>query len=422
MKNCKPFVERNQSNAVAKVEAARDQIHQYFLDACAQEKVQALVLKSHPFSPTAWVKFECWVPHSSAKALSDRSSAVITFRPREFHRFEYEMDLEIQDGHKKKKYQSLYEFPPEEAVRIVRYLARNVHSRRLTLRLRCVRRNSLQLWRPKNKLVRIRRHRLRELARWIILIGFVMLASGYAHFQVALRISYIRYGVVVGPALMAIGVLMEITSYRGRSYVISSGKPSQEPRSLIRVDSWQTLVYELGEQAETVRAALKSELLKAQQNGFLLQDEDIWYWGIDGAEERKQTVVTFRRATGFLHVYRYANDLYVGWDAHVNCGAWGEKEIGSGVDPKSEQIIRLKAIEPGWHIPNDYDITDTNCLIEWIHGAVTKVVKRMLAEHKIDQEIDFQIIRGERQGIEGRQKPEEKRRSRFAAFRLKRQA
>src|SRR5436190_4129840 len=81
----KPVVERNRSNALAKVEGVRDQVHQSFLNACAGEKVEALVLRSHPFSPTVWVKFECWVPHTSAKGLSDRSSAVLTIRPREFH-------------------------------------------------------------------------------------------------------------------------------------------------------------------------------------------------------------------------------------------------------------------------------------------------------------------------------------------------
>jgi hypothetical protein len=76
---------------------------------------------------------------------------------------------------------------------------------------------------------------------------------------------------------------------------------------------------------------------------------------------------------------------------------------------------------PGWHIPNEYDVTDTNCLIERIHSAVTKVLKRLLAERKIDQEIDFQIIRGERQTIAGREEAAKKKKSQFKSFRLARQ-
>jgi hypothetical protein len=409
MKNVKPCVERNSSNTLTKLESVRDQIHGYFLAACAQQHVEALVLKSHPFSSAVWVKFECWVPHRSAQQLSDRSSALVTIHPREFHRFEYEIDLTVQDGQHQKEYKSIYEFRPDDAARIVRHLVREFPYARLRLPLRRLRRYRFQLWRPKNKVVRLHTRWLPTVLTWMTMGGILSLFSGVPEV------------IFVGLVVLAFAALFALISYRRQCYVISSGKPPQEPRNLIRVDSWQTLVYELGKEADNVRAALKTELLKAQQEGFLIQDENIWYWGVDGTEERKQIVVMFRRATGFLHVYPYAHDLYVGWDAHVNCGTWLEKDIGTGIDPTSRELARLKAVEPGWNTPSEYDITDTNCLIEWIHGAVTKVVKRMLAEHKIDQEIDFKIIRGERQGIAGRQQEGEKK-SRFASFRLTRQS
>jgi hypothetical protein len=36
-----------------------------------------------------------------------------------------------------------------------------------------------------------------------------------------------------------------------------------------------------------------------------------------------------------------------------------------------------------------------------VHAAVTKVVKRAMADRKIDQEIDFKILREKREGIAG---------------------
>ena len=45
----------------------------------------------------------------------------------------------------------------------------------------------------------------------------------------------------------------------------------------------------------------------------------------------------------------------------------------------------------------EYDLVDLNCLLEWTHAQVTKVLKQYLDERQIDQEIDFQIIRGDRQ-------------------------
>jgi hypothetical protein len=84
----------------------------------------------------------------------------------------------------------------------------------------------------------------------------------------------------------------------------------------------------------------------------------------------------------------------------------------------------LKTIRAGWQNPTEYDVTDANCLIEWIHGAVTKVVKRAMEEAKIDQEIDFKIQRGERQGLAGAHRPGEgeKKKSRFLGFKLRRES
>ena len=411
MNNYKPFVERNCTNVISKIEAVRDDIHQYFLEACDKQKVDALVFKSHPFSPTVWVKFECWVPLTGSERLTDRSSVVIYIRPREFHRFEYEMDMEVQDGRKRRRYLALYHFSREQADKTVQYLLRRTRSRRLSFSPKRVRTSPLQIWRPKNKLKRLHKDTFRIMAG--------LLSTG----GVALMITGVPPIALLGMVIFVLGALIAFTNHRRRSYLVSSGKPLQEPRRMVRLDSWQTLVYELGGEVENVRSALKVELQKARLAGFSLQDENIWYWGVDGTEERNQTVVTFRRAIGFVHLYNYSNDLYVGWDAHVNCGSWVETEVGTGVDPESKKPACLKSIVAGWHSPNEYDITDTNCLIEWVHGAVTRVVKRFLAEHKIDQEIDFQILRGERQGIEGRQEPPtEQRRPRFGRFRLSRES
>jgi hypothetical protein len=57
----KPLIDRNKDNVTDKVEAVRDQIYDYFRQACATEGVDAVILKSHPFSVPVWVMFQCWV-------------------------------------------------------------------------------------------------------------------------------------------------------------------------------------------------------------------------------------------------------------------------------------------------------------------------------------------------------------------------
>jgi hypothetical protein len=126
----------------------------------------------------------------------------------------------------------------------------------------------------------------------------------------------------------------------------------------------------------------------------VVETETIGYMGLYGKEEREQLVSRFRRGIAFVQVYAYGQDLFVGWDAHINVGAWVEKEVARG--PKHGQMLSLNTVVAGSQPYTEYDLFDTNCLIEWVHGAVIKVVKRTMEHHKIDQEIDFKIIRADR--------------------------
>jgi hypothetical protein len=207
----------------------------------------------------------------------------------------------------------------------------------------------------------------------------------------------------IGFLLIAAGILVAIFAAKRHRHVLSAGKPSQEPRRLVRLDSWQALVRELGSERDAVVKSIQKELSKVAADSFVMEPERIWYWGVDGTEEREQLVIRFRRALAFIHVYKYGSDLFVGWDAHVNCGTWVEHVAGQGYEKQSRELCVLHTIAAGWHVPNEYDVTDANCLLERVHAAVTKVIKQKLADHRIDQEIDFTILREQRQGVVGRQ-------------------
>jgi hypothetical protein len=59
----------------------------------------------------------------------------------------------------------------------------------------------------------------------------------------------------------------------------------------------------------------------------------------------------------------------------------------------------VETVESGWQQITEYDVTDVNCLIEWTHTKLVQLVKRLMEERNIDQEIDFTILRGERQDL-----------------------
>ena len=66
------------------------------------------------------------------------------------------------------------------------------------------------------------------------------------------------------------------------------------------------------------------------------------------------------------------------------------------MDRKSGENVVAKRVVAGFHQLNEYDISDSNFLTEWLHEIVSREIKLNMAEHKIDQEIDFTIQRESR--------------------------
>lgn len=202
----------------------------------------------------------------------------------------------------------------------------------------------------------------------------------------------------LGGLVFFIGLLATIAAARAPRLVRSSGKPMAEPRVLYYLDSWQTVVFGAGEAEPLVRERMIERLTSAGDR-FHCGVERIWDWGLDGKTEREQIVLRLGRALVFTQIHRYGDDLYVGWDAQMNLGTWREKALGSGIDRESGRRIRLQTVEQTVQRTTDYDLVDLNCLAEWTHAQVTRVLKQFLKEREIDQEIDFSIIRGERKGL-----------------------
>jgi hypothetical protein len=402
----RPLLQRNEINAISKAERARDELYDRLLEACAEEGVEAVVVKSPPYSPQVFASLDSWRGVDDVRAVTERASLKITVRPTDFHRFDHELDVEVRRGDRTRRYTGVRSLGPAQIRQLVGFVLGRIRKPRFQLER--FRKHPLQVWRTANPIARIR-------PDWEFAAGLVLAIAGalLLVFAWAVAVDARTYGTEPaggrGLGLLALaatlgGVALLVVRARKPRYTLSSGRPQQEPRELLRLDSWQALIYGLGGQAEELKGAVRAELERGRPQGFGLSDEHIWSWGVDGKEEREQIVVTFHRGIGFIHVYPYGDDLYVGWDAHVNAGTWVEKTVAEGVERETGRRVKVNTITGGWHIPNPYDVTDTSCLVEWTHAAVTKVVKRFVAERKIDQEIDFKILREERKGIEGKRK------------------
>ncbi|HEU4455095.1 MAG TPA: hypothetical protein VFR81_18675 [Longimicrobium sp.] len=202
---------------------------------------------------------------------------------------------------------------------------------------------------------------------------------------------------LIGIVLVLAGLLGLVVCSRAPRLVRSAGKPLAEPRIPFYLDAWQTVVFGAGGDMTLIRDRLTALFTAAHQQGFACRAERIWRWGLDGKTEREQMVLRYGRGMVFAQVHSYGSDLYVGWDAHMNLGTWKEKTIASGIDRDTGERVRVMTVERAVQPVTEYDLVDLNCLLEWTHAQVTQVLRQYLRERQINQEIDFTIIRGDRQ-------------------------
>jgi hypothetical protein len=201
--------------------------------------------------------------------------------------------------------------------------------------------------------------------------------------------------------------------YRRPTLVMNAGKPVAEPRYLRYLDAWQTVLFDARADTELVRGRVMSLFNVLREQHFSVGTERIWHWGLDGKVEREQIVLRHGRGVVYCQIYEYGSDMYVGWDAHLNVGTWIEKPVASGIDRKTGQRVKLTTVTHAVLNTSEYDLVDLNCLLEWTHAQVTKVLKQYTQERRIDQEIDFKIIRGDRQHTDGSDEKSKSLKGRF---------
>jgi hypothetical protein len=220
----------------------------------------------------------------------------------------------------------------------------------------------------------------------------------------------------------ALAVVVGILNRNRRRLIWSSGRPQADPRIMLRMDSWQALLIGLGSERDSVHDAVVADLKANADASWSVAEERIWYWGVDGKEERQQTVVSFRSALAFLHFTAYGSDLYVAWDAHINRGTWTEKPVGRGTSVETGPLCEVHTIAPAHRPVSEYDVSDGNCVLERVHAVMTRVLRRKLAEHRLDQEIDFNIVREQRAGLTGEDRDEHREKPRLSLPGFRRKA
>jgi hypothetical protein len=374
----RPVVQRLSDGLFPQAERIREDLYLAFEGLLQSLRVEGLVLQSGAHVHPCWVSFECWLPQEN-RLLTERVSAVVAVEPQPFHRFEIIYNLSWNNRGKPKSVNGLRHFTAQEAAMLAQYLVTGGAEPNFSSLQ--IRQKSWQIWKPENKVNAVGRDWLGTLPLVLIVLGLATIAFG------------------IGVFLLLGGILAFWLLSRRPCTVRSSGKPLFEPRNLQRVDSWQTVVSGAGIDAAIVRQRFLDAIEDPPSQNFRCTYERIWYWGLDTKEEREQVILTLGRAILFAQIYGYGRDLYVGWDAHLNNGTWVEKTLATGIDSTTGRLTRINTVVQGWQRLTEYDVSDVSCLTEWAHSQLVRIIKRYMEERRIDQEIDFKIIRGERQGM-----------------------
>jgi hypothetical protein len=351
----------------------RDKACELLLARAHAGGLRVIEQRSQEHSGGVWFRIDYSLP-TRHPSVSLAASVAGTIQRFDFHVVELLLDLTVTVGSQKRTVTGLIGLSAADADRVHRHIVTPGAPLRLNNRIR---QWPWQLWRPANKIRRLR-------PDWV---KYGLVAAAGLCFLIP----------TVGPVL-AFGILLVLYFHsRGRrTHVLTTGKPLTDPRSLIWMDSWQASVAGLGGLAEAVRSGVALRMKYGGPEGIAVGPERIGYWGTDSWVEREQMVVCHRRAIGYIHIVPYGDVLYVGWESHLNTAAWAEERLASGVDTVTGLDVVANRVVAGTHRLNEYDLSDANFLAEWIHEAVKREVKQQMAERKIDQEIDFTVQRESR--------------------------
>jgi len=421
---------RGDQDTYSRAERLRDDLAQRWRAIAEASGAELTSYESYRSSGAVWLRLELRKPDPARPELSLRSVIAVTIDRFDFHRFEHVLRVEVGRGPYRRTVNGLTELK-EEDMRALTAFATGATSTFPRLRSKALRQLGWQLWRPTNRITRIRRDRLvtsiNALGALLLLVGAVSLMVQLDASAESCEIegqcpdaSFGMLALLLGSAAMATSLAIV---RRRCTLVLNTGKPNIDPRSLVRMDSWQVTLTGLGARQKSVLEAILNDLTQRQPPGVTMRPEWIGYASVDNKVEREQVVLTFRRAIAFLRLESYGTALYLGWDSHINAGVWAEQDIGRGIDRISGRPVVARRVVQGWQGPTEYDVSDVSFITEWLHACIVRVLKQQLAEYRIDQEIDFTIQRESRADALRSTRPEaEKKASRFGAGLVKRTA
>ena len=369
----------------------------------ADRGIEALVTRSANGIYPAWVKVEAWLPqNSAANTAADprlRATLELSFAVRPYREYPVTTSAIARIGRRSVAVAERPNFTASDAVLWLLYMlgaGRKPRPARISdffanvfLAIVPFARTgySNRILRPFGGRFPITFPLLLALAG-LVLVGIGIYQTDYEFGPSPRETAELVLGVLALVAAFAL-------SRRRRTIVSVIDRPTIPPRYLIRLDSWHAVIPELGPLVNEARQRLTRKLEAFAPSGITTETERYGFRSPNGYDERDRLVIAKGQGVAHLHVYRFGTDVFVGWDSYINWAQWAEtRPVSARVS--TGRVTEYRGLEPGLYLPNEYDLIDLNSLIEIVHRCVTDVLKAMMEEYKIDQEVDFNIIRGDR--------------------------
>lgn len=196
--------------------------------------------------------------------------------------------------------------------------------------------------------------------------------------------------------LVAAGFVL-VGTYISHRRPVAEAIPKQSiraPRREFRIDSWHVSVPCAGTQFESFRDRLYTSV-STNNPDILINRELHQNQTPRGFEERERLVLCKGQATLHIHIYPFSDDAFVGWESYLNWNRWEESTVVSST-VRNGRTVRYRSLSVGVHLPTDFDLIEADVLAETTHRVLVEEIKTFLREKKIEADLDFKIIRGDR--------------------------
>ena len=383
--------------------ALRDACHDAIRQALAERRLEALVTRSANGAYPAWVRVEAWLPQAAGTGPAAdprlRTTLDLSFAVKPYREHPVTASAVARIGRRTVALADRPGFTADDAVAWTLY-ALGAGPKPQAARVTDFLANAglalvpFARTRYANRILRPFRSRMPIALPWLLaLVGLVLI--GYGIYQTDTYFGPPPEAVREIAAGVVVLIVAFVIDRRRRTVVSVIDRPAIPPRTLLRLDSWHAVIPALGPAVDEVRQRFTGKLEAFAASGVTTETERYGFRSPNGYDERDRLVITKGQGVAHLHVYRFAADLFVGWDSYINWAQWAEtKPVSARIT--AGRRTEYRGLEPGLYVPNEYDLIDLNSLTEIVHRCVSDVLKAMMEEHKIDQEVDFNIIRGDR--------------------------